>query len=271
MFAAVLADEADARDRYATTRENYQHFAFLLARKGHVPGAELRHLDFRVLLFLLFQKPGAYAAHHRTIARACESNVNSIRESLARLRDAGLVLWELIRPHHKLPTGRFTRTNVCLYWVAFPRLEALLEAPAGAPAAPKKCRAPAPPSDAAPTLPESGASTHPNSGASYGTTSLNEQPPPQTPPSPVPPPVSESPAGEVEAISNSSEVGSEIAPICEAWKKLGLGALDGRSVRALENRCAEGATLEQLEAAVEGAGADQADRTPHHERFAVGL
>jgi hypothetical protein len=73
-------DQAGAIDPFGSTRANYERFAFLLLRVGHVPGLVLRHLDFRVVLFLLAQKPGAYAAHHHTIARACDSNTSSIRQ-----------------------------------------------------------------------------------------------------------------------------------------------------------------------------------------------
>jgi hypothetical protein len=48
----------------------------------------------------------------------------------------------------------------------------------------------------------------------------------------------------------------ELEPIAAAWTGHGLGALDAKSVKALENRLAEGATLEQLAAAVEGANVD---------------
>ena len=65
------------------------------------------------------------------------------------------------------------------------------------------------------------------------------------------------------------EVGPELKPIRESWEKLGLGALDHRSARALENRHAEGATLEQLEAAVAGAGADEWIRRRAKVPFAV--
>lgn len=148
---APAFDQADALDAFASTRANYERFAFLLLRVGHVPGLALAHLDFRVLLFLLAQKPGSYAAHHHTIAKACDSNTTSIRQALGRLRAAGLVLWELIPPHHALPTGRYTRTNVNRYWVHLPRLAGLLEAPARPPATP----------------PKPSTSTRPKSDASY--------------------------------------------------------------------------------------------------------
>ena len=172
---------------------------------GHVPGLALSHLDFRVLVFLLAQKPGAYAAHQQTIAKACDSNTTSIRQALGRLRAAGLVLWELIPPHHALPTGRFTRTNVNRYWVHLPRLGALLEVPA---------RPPAP-------APKSGASTLPKSDASYGTGDQSvQQPPPSTPP-PEPQRSPEPAVPEVEAVG-SIDVGPELKPIRESWEKLGL-------------------------------------------------
>jgi hypothetical protein len=249
---ASAFDQADAPDAFASTRANYERFAFLLLRVGHVPGLALSHLDFRVLVFLLAQKPGAYAAHQQTIAKACDSNTTSIRQALGRLRAAGLVLWELIPPHHALPTGRFTRTNVNRYWVHLPRLGALLEAPARPPATP----------------PKSVASTLPKSDASYGTEIRSvQQPPPSTPPpEPQAPPPPALP--EVEAVG-PIEVGSELEPIRQSWEKLGLGALDHRSARALENRRAEGASFEQLEAAVAGAGADDWIRRRAKVPFAV--
>ena len=250
--ATATAFEAGGLDAFASTRANYERFAFLLFRVGHVPGLALSHLDFRVLLFLLGQKPGQYTAHQQTIAKACDSNTTSIRKSLGRLRVAGLVLWELIPPHHALPTGRFTRTNVNRYWVHLPRLGSLLEAPARPSA----------------TAPKSDASTLPKPDASYGTEIRSvQQPPPSIPPlepqdpSPPAPP-------EVEAVG-SIEVGSELEPIRQSWERLGLGALDHRSSRALENRRAEGATLELLEAAVAGAGADDWIRRRAKVPFAV--
>jgi len=239
-------------DAFASTRVNYERFAFLLLREGHIPGLALAHRDFRLLLFLLGQKPGHYAAHHHTIAKACDSNTTSIRQSLGRLRAAGLVLWELIPPHHALPTGRFTRTNVNRYWVHLPRLASLLEAPARPP----------------PTLPKSVASTLPKSDASYGTEIRSEQqPPPPTPP-PKPPALSREAPLVGEAVPPVS-VPSELEPIRQSWEKLGLGALDHRSARALENRRAEGATLDELETAVAGAGADDWIRRRAKVPFAV--
>ncbi|MGA7123804.1 MAG: hypothetical protein WBY94_27115, partial [Polyangiaceae bacterium] len=250
--ATATAFEAGGLDAFASTRANYERFAFLLIRVGHVPGLALSHLDFRVLLFLLGQKPGQYTAHQQTIAKACDSNTTSIRQSLGRLRAAGLVLWELIPPHHALPTGRFTRTNVNRYWVHLPRLGALLEASAKPPA----------------TAPKSGASTLPKSDASYGTELRSEQQPPPSPPPPTPPVRTPPASPEVEAVG-SIEAGSELEPIRQSWEKLGLGALDHRSARALENRRAEGATLEQLEAAVAGASADDWIRRRAKVPFAV--
>jgi len=254
--ATASAFEAVGADAFASTRANYERFAFLLLRVGHVPGLALAHLDFRVLLFLLAQKPGQYAAHHRTIAKACDTNTTSIRKALARLRAVGLVLWELIPPHHALPTGRFTRTNVNRYWVHLPRLAKLLEAPAPPPA----------------TRPISDASTLSNSAASYGTEIRSEQKPPPLPPREQPavpaalPPVA--PAPEEEAI-HSISLTTELEPVRQSWEDLGLGKLDARSVRALENRRAEGATLEQLAAAVVGAGADDWIRRRAKVPFAV--
>ena len=254
--ATASAFEAGAADAFASTRANYERFAFLLLRVGHVPGLALAHLDFRVLLFLLAQKPGQYAAHHGTIAKACDTNVTSIKRALSRLHAAGLVLWELIPPHHALPTGRFTRTNVNRYWVHLPRLGALLEGPMVPP----------------PTRAETTSSTRSNSTSSYGTEIRSEQKPPPLPPreppaaSAAPPPTV--PASEEEAF-NSIALTTELEPVCQSWERLGLGKLDARSVRALENRRAEGATLQQLEAAVVGAGADDWIRRRAKVPFAV--
>jgi hypothetical protein len=152
----------------------------LLLRIGHVPGLVLRHLDLRVVLFLLAQKPGAYAAHHHTIAKAGDSNTSSIRRALARLRASGLVLWELIPPHHALPTRRYTRTNVNRYWVHLPRLAALLERPLGPP----------------PTLPRQMASTRSESSASSGTETRSEQ----KPVSPTPSSTTKATSSTVDAV-----------------------------------------------------------------------
>ncbi len=247
--SASAFEQAAAIDAFASTRTNYERFAFLLLRTGNIPGLTLAHLDFRVLLFLLGQKPGHYAAHQHTIAKACDSNTTSIRNSLGRLRAAGLVLWELIPPHHVLPTGRFTRTNVNRYWVHLPRLGTLLEGPARPPR----------------RLPKSVGSTLPKSDASYGTAFNFKQTPPPNPPDESWR-AAEHPADGGEAVL---PMGSELESIREAWEKLGLGALEHRSVRALENRRAEGATLEQLEAAVAGAGKDDWIRRRAKAPFAV--
>jgi hypothetical protein len=255
---ASAFDQAVASDAFASTRANYERFAFLLVRQGHVPGLALSHLDFRVLLFLLGQKPGQYTAHQHTIAKACDSNTTSIRQSLVRLRAAGLVLWELIPPHHALPNGRFTRTNVNRYWVHLGRLGALLDASARL----------------STMHANSNTSTHPNSGASYGTGSdLNNHLPPSplvpTPTPPVPPEVEAIKSNDIVEQGSSAEASPEIAPVCEAWNELGLGVCDGRSIRALENRLAQGATVDELKAAVIGAGADDWIRRRAKVPFAV--
>ena len=268
---ASALDQADAIDAFASTRANYERFAVLLLRVGHVAGLALSHLDFRVLLFLLGQKPGQYAAHHQTIAKACDSNPTSIKQSLRRLRTAGVVLWELIPPHHPLPTGRFTRTNVNRYWVHLPRLSALLEARA----APRPDLVLTPAEPVSLTGLDPAVSTRPNSASSYGTGSdLNNH----LPPSPLAPETAqlEPIRSEEEAMKSNyvepepnPEPTPEIAPVCEAWNALGLGTCDARSIRALENRLAEGATPDELEAAVAGAGADDWIRRRAKVPFAV--
>jgi len=52
-------------------------------------------------------------------------------------------------------------------------------------------------------------------------------------------------------------VAPELEKVLAAWRTLDLGEPDDRSVRALRNRHAEGATSEQLAAAVEGARHDE--------------
>jgi hypothetical protein len=52
-------------------------------------------------------------------------------------------------------------------------------------------------------------------------------------------------------------VAPELEKVLAAWRTLDLGEPDDRSVRALKNRHAEGATSEQLAAAVEGARHDE--------------
>ena len=131
-------------------RELYSRSLVALARRGKVPNVVLGHLAVRVLLFLLGQRPG-YFAHQKVIADAVESNLTSVRKALSELRDAGFLAWNLIPPHHPLPTGKYTRTNVNQYFV---EAEALLRALGG---------------DEAAGPPRTVASTHPNSGASTGT------------------------------------------------------------------------------------------------------
>jgi hypothetical protein len=95
---ATVAQLADRRVRDAQAQA-----LVALARRGKVPTIDLGHLAVRVLVFLLGQRPG-YFAHHQVIAEAVDSNLTSLRAALAKLRDAGLVSWELIPPHHLLPT-----------------------------------------------------------------------------------------------------------------------------------------------------------------------
>lgn len=49
----------------------------------------------------------------------------------------------------------------------------------------------------------------------------------------------------------------KLEQVLAAWRALNLSTHDDRSVRALQNRHAEGATVEQLAAAVEGAKHDE--------------
>jgi hypothetical protein len=268
MEATARALSAPPSSDFDQSRENYQRFAFLLFRRGRVPGLALSHIDFRLLAFLLGQKPGSYYAHHSTIAEAVETNVTTLRASLARLRVEGLVWSDHVSPHHRLPsTGRYTRTNVCGYRVNLARLAALLERPS--------------------ILPKSSASTLPKSDASYGTIQdLNASPPSPPKPEAPEPQSAQAPKGEEGAVINSDldaeiaepeatsqeplvAVPEDLAPICAAWEATGLSAIEPRSVRALRNRVLAGATLEQLAAAVEGAAADEWLRKRAHAPFAV--
>jgi hypothetical protein len=257
--AATAFDQAEGRASTNAARADYERLSLLLARKGRLVGVELEHLDFRVLQFLLGQKPGFYAAHHDTIAKAIESNKTSVKSSFKRLRTAGLVLSELIRPHHALPSGRYTRTNVNRYWVNVPRLASLLDAPANGP--------------------KSTPSIGPNSAPSYGTVKSMEQPPP-LPPTPTPTDPSASRVTstlEGQAVSPISRIekrltvqaSSELGQICNAWNALDLGRCGDREICALEKRLDEGATIEQLEAAVAGAGAERWLRRAARVPFAV--
>lgn len=242
-------------------RELYGPALVGLARRGKVPNVALGHLAVRVLLFLLGQRPG-YFAHQKVIAAAVESNLTSVRSALAELRDAGLVSWELIPPHHPLPTGSYTRTNVNRYYVD---AAALLSALDG-------CDATAPPKVVAPT--------HRNSDSSTGTDPRSELDSPLPPndqrrPRPVhgvggklqfsrfqraEPSRDQVPgaAGLPRPDRSQRQTGTpELEQVLGAWRALGLSEPDDRSVRALRNRQAEGATIKQLAAAVEGAKRDE--------------
>ncbi len=244
------------------TRELYGRCLVALARRGKVPNIPLSHQAYRVLQFLLGQRPG-YFAHQQSIADAIETNLTSVRKALFELRDAGLVSWQLIPPHHPLPTGNYSRTNVNQYFV---EADALLRALDGGEAA---------------GPPRTVASTHPNSSASTGTDPKFEQDP-LLPPSgrSQPPPDRYSgkggdsifkipgarPAlGQPHTVAgvrradqgHSRTVSPELENVLAAWRTLGFGEPDDRSMRALGNRHAEGATSEQLAAAVEGAKHDE--------------
>jgi hypothetical protein len=250
------------------TREMYWRSLGALVRRGKVPNVALSHLAVRVLLFLLGQRPG-YFAHQKLIADAVESNLTSVRKALFELRDAGFVSWDLIPPHHPLPTGKYTRTNVNQYFV---EADALLRALGG---------------DAAAGPPKTVAPTHPNPSASTGTDPKFEQDLPLTPSSrSEPPPDRCSGRGEIQfskfpgarpALGQTHDVAGirradqgaartvppELEKVLGAWRALDLGEPDDRSIRALRNRHAEGATTEQLAGAVEGARHDQWLRQGH--------
>jgi hypothetical protein len=255
-------------------RELYGRCLVALARRGKVPNVPLSHLAVRVLTFLLGQRPG-YFAHQKVIAEAVESNLTSVRNALFELRNAGFVSWELIPPHHALPTGKYTRTNVNQYFV---EAEALLHALGG---------------DEAAGPPRAVASTHPNSGASTGTDLRSEQKDPPLPPSGGSKPQRDGRATEGEirfsefdgarAAKGQARVAGrrgadrgqsaaeppELEKILAAWRALNLSEPDDQSVRALQNRHAEGATVEQLVAAVEGAKHDEWLRGRAKSPFAV--
>lgn len=242
-------------------RELYGPALVALARRGKVPNVALGHLAVRVLLFLLGQRPG-YFAHQKVIAAAVESNLTSARGALAELRDAGLVSWELIPPHHPLPTGNYSRTNVNRYYVEAAVLLAALDA-----------------GDAA-TPPKTVAPTHPNSGASTGTDLRSELDPP-LPPTTVEAPRSESRAVDGQSVSKVRERDratllpdrtsrpfgnrpkrnakrtDDVERVLAAWRKLQLGEVDDRSARALENRLSEGTTVDDLMQAIAGARRDE--------------
>lgn len=244
------------------TREIYWRCLGAFARRGKVPNVALSHPAVRLLLFLLGQCPG-YFAHQKVIAQAIESNLTTVRKAFVELRDVGFVSWDLIPPHHPLPTGKYTRTNVNQYFV---EADALLRALGG---------------DEAAGPSRSVASTHPNSSASTGTDPKFEQDPPLPPAGrSEPPPDRYSCKGEIQfskfhgarpALRQPHTVAGlrradqglprteppELEKVLAAWRTLDLGEPDDRSVRALRNRYAEGATSEQLAAAVEGARHDE--------------
>lgn len=233
-------------------RERYARALVALARKGAVPGVALGHLAVRVLLFLLGQRPG-YFAHQKVIATAVDSNLTSVRGALFELREGGLVSWELIPPHHALPTGNFTRTNVNRYFV---EAEALLRRLGATDAAPRTV-----------------APTHPNSDASTGTSSEFEQDLPLPPPGAATSKHTErasrgegrfkkedrtAPGQQLRADQSRPPLPqADVETVLASWRQLNLGEPDDRSVRALQNRWAEGASAEQFMAAVEGARHDE--------------
>jgi hypothetical protein len=160
-----------------------------------------------------------------------------------------------------LPTGKYTRTNVNMYFVD---AEALVRALEGDRHAPPRTVAP----------------THPNSDASTGTSSKFEQDPPLPPvgsqdlrhdKQPMEgefrfsgiqrerPKAAETraPAGVRRARQTHTAPPAGLEQVLTAWRTLDLGEPDDRSLRALQNRHCEGATIEELLAAVEGAKHDE--------------
>lgn len=260
-------------------RELYGPALVGLARRGKVPNVTLGHLAVRVLLFLLGQRPG-YFAHQKVIAAAVESNLTSVRSALAELREARLVSWELIPPHHPLPTGSYTRTNVNRYYVDAESLVRALEAGHAAAA------------------PKAEGSMRRNSDASTGTDLRSELDPPLPPvslhmrrvepravgdegrflrsqtarapartaasPSRARTPLGDRPLEQSAAAALSRRGAQDVRTVPPAlekllanWRCLDLGEPDDRSLRALLNRQAEGATIEELAAAIKGARHDE--------------
>jgi hypothetical protein len=257
LSAAVITAYADAP---SASRESSERCAFALYRRGHLPGVDLTHLGFRLLLFLLGQRRGAYVAHYETIATELRSNRDSVMREAHRLRASGLLRCELIPPHHPLPfrAGSYTRTNVLRFDVDVERLGALLEV-RGAPSVAK-------------VRPSTGAKPPPSTGAkpppSPRTIEIYEPQPPSSKPPPDPG-KDESPGGR-EALSK--EIGgreTELEPVAKAWLRLGLGELGAKERKALENRRHEGATIEQLLDAVAGAAEHAWLRTGARSAFAV--
>jgi hypothetical protein len=111
------------------------------------------------------------------------------------------------------------------------------------------------------------ASTRPKSRASHGTEIRSEQQ--RLPLSPAPSAAISAQTPEPSAGEEAIDIKDEFEPILRGWEKLGLGKVDHRSQRALENRRAEGATLEQFAAAVAGAGVDEWLRRRAKVPFAV--
>jgi hypothetical protein len=209
----------------------------------------------RVLTFLLGQRPG-YFAHHKTIAEAIETNLTSLRAALAELRAEGLLTWELIPPHHQLPTGKYTRTNVNQYFINAEALLGVLGV------------------DANGTPSQSATPTPQESDASSGTDPKFEQHSPRplgvccgTSPNHAPSEAEGFPkflnANRARADPPDATAGRSATPVREQtappeldavlddWRASRLGDADDRSKQALRNRHAEGATVDQLRAAAQ--------------------
>jgi hypothetical protein len=109
----------------------YQQACFALCKRGHVVGIRLTAMQFRVLAYLLSERPGL-VIYQKHIAKALQCSTKQVYRALKALRRLKLVDAPMILAEHPLPwkyNGKPARwdNRVLRYWVDTERVT--VEAP----------------------------------------------------------------------------------------------------------------------------------------------
>jgi hypothetical protein len=202
---------------FAPSNSEYEHAARLLARFGRVPGIPIRPIDFRVLVFLTGQQPGIVMKHKTIGAELDDLSHDAVHDALHRLKHARLVRWELIPPKQPKPWGSDsdTRTNMNRYYLTRELLDRLAQEEAA-----RARRA------------------HERKSAHEASGPMRRAP--------------QRPAAKAPDLSWAEPAIQELA---QAFDRLALRPpCRAREATALRNRLGDGCSLEELTAAVQGAG-----------------
>jgi hypothetical protein len=203
---------------FAPSNSEYEHAARLLCRFGRVPGIPIRPIDFRVLVFLTGQQPGIVMKHKTIGAELDDLSHDAVHDALHRLKHARLVRWELIPPKQRKPWGSdfaHTTTNMNRYYLTRELLDRLAQEEAA-----RARRA------------------HERKAAHEASGPMRRAP--------------QRPAAKAPDLSWAEPAIQELA---QAFDRLALRPpCRAREATALRNRLGDGCSLEELLAAVQGAG-----------------